>query len=1558
MTALISVATVAGSVAVAAPGATAATAADTYLTVSAYKPLPDSDMHAYLQAQNKNMSLRDAGTNLLPTEYGPGWCIDWGLSNPWDNVKAGYEVRQLTGASGRYGTGDGIADEVRYAAINVVSKLMEDWQAYNGGDSSKITDINKKNLVLRALLGNDLTSLNTARGAIYYGTPEASDPGNLNPVSVSQVEFKALTGFTLKHVTIQKGSGSSNYALVPDGTTFERFKRQYNNGEYVTIIVPKNYNYTMTRQRNVTFQRIVPIEQPGINPPKTPWDGVVTETKWTTPPATKTTETITLPPRTVTRTVEQPPRDVVTTVTHPATTITETSTLPQKTVTNVTTKPATTVTEITTLPTTTRTNTKVVPPVEETVTETLPASYVTTRVTEPPREVTKTITPDPITTTVKTTVNGTPVTKTVEKTPEPYTTVVKTPGQPTTLTETVTAETKTITRQPSTVVETVKETPVKTTVETLPATTVTETKTVTPAPVSVTETVVHNENYYREKLYERVKEVHEYYHYAGFVKGEKSKEIELPSGIGGSWTFEITKGADIVTIERTDEGKLKITPKPGFQGEGDVEILITDDQGNQHIYRVKVSDKVAVETETKVKVNNFFYTIDPSSADRVRVIEKNTKESYEWFLTDEDGNRVTPKPGTIEVVDDEQGVNVKVLDPSVRGNVVVRVTEESGDVRENIVTIENVTKEFEVTRQLLNTSTAVIERRGGDSKITSGKDLVTVEQSKDGNDWIIKPENGAEGTVKIVFTDENGIEYKYTLDIIEDPNGGPTNRVDDIEADDSSYADLRDGWTYEVVDNTDSTGDNKLADITKNGNRVTVKPVSQNGGTVVLRIKDKDGGLVGTWTVQVKPARNYQAEKLQNEDRERDVTDRSEVNIVRGWIENESAPGVPSNTLEVVEGADLLSNESKMPQDGDFQLHFKPGADGTVKVVEKQGIFVNDELTFSPVTTYIYKVTPAPVRELNYTITADNGLNLRGTNFKIVEGADLIALADNEKLPAEGANTLDLDLKRTAEGTIVIENRTEDGYVFEKYTINVTPGRETNIKPVKRSLSWAGKAVVNFNEVKGYPDTVKWIEGKDLVTATESDNGLQIAGKEGQAGTVIFEVEDKRGTWARYELEVTDPRFVEQERIVSTNGEFIATMVDKEKSFQLVEGTQYFEAPRTRGDQWVLKPKADAAGKSGLVEEYNAEGKLINRYRVIITQGKTASVRDQRDYLIEGESRTFAPLSALNTFVVVSGSQFVDTKTTDGKLEVAAKPGSVGNVVRVEERNSNGDLVRNLMLSILPKGSLTAEGSSLADNKDLPVYINNGTVTGAINIVYPEGVKGINIVEGGEKIVVTEGLVDDGKGNTAPGARITVRDGVTDGSVLFFFVDEQGNQGKFAQKLNINFKLSDTNTTTQTEQQGSSELDGKCIAGIVGLSAPLLLAIPLGILSQVQIPGLEGVSAQINAAIQQANDQIQRGLGIYDKDRAQRAAGIQAAFSIENPQAIGLAAGALAAISLGLLAVDGVMRACGAEEYTSSYMLGKATDNETLMNGSSGKASEGTKDEGSANGSSPKAEEK
>ena len=1569
MTALISTTAVLGSVAAVAPTASAAVGDDSYLTVNKYEKLDKDELAAYMNAPKSQGS--DWSINLLPTNLGPGWCVDWGLGNGWNDAKAGYEPRKLTGASGRVGDGPGISEDVRLGAINTVKKLQADYKAYAEGDTSlaRIQAIKTDEIALRALLGNDLAALSTVRGAIYKNMREVSDLGEresgTTPV-VNNATFEQITGFKI----VDTGPGALQYRIVANDSKISEFEKKYSNGEYVTILVPENYNFSVSVNRTKTFQRIVPIEQPGLNPEKPKWDGSITE--WVTPPATQTTQTVTLPPSTVTRTVEQPPKDVTTTVTYPATTVTETNTLPPKTVTYTTTKPATEVTETITEPTTTYTNVRKFPPTTVTETTTEPTSYVTTRVTTPGREVTKTITPKPVTETVKTTVNGTPVTKTVEKTPEAYTTVVKTPGQPSTVTETVTAETKTVTKEPSTVVETVKTTPVKTTVETVPATTEVLTKTVTPAPQVATTTVVHNENYYVEKVYESVKEVREYYNFAGFVKGEKSKEIELPGNLGDSWMFEIIKGGDIVTVERTEDGKLKITPKPGFEGEGEVEILITDDQGNQYIYRVKVADIVNVETATKVKVNNFFYTINPGSEDRVRVITKNPNEKVDYFFTDKDGNPLELTESEVEVLDDENKVTVDVKDPKFRGNVVVRITEENGNVRENIVTVETTSSKFDVTRQILDTSTAIIERRGGDYKIISGEEKVEITQSEDGSNWVVNPKKGETGEVKIVFTDENGVDYNYTLEIVEDPNGGPTLRNDSINENDYAQIDIKDDWTYEIVEGGDIVTIDEVTD--KDGKHLNAHPQENAFGTAIVHVKDKDGQIVAIWTIEVHPSQNYDP-AIEAKEYPRDVVDRSTVRIFRGYEDDPEQLGKPGyvpvgNILKVVEGENRIDTDrSTMGETGEWELHFKPGATGRVVVNEYQRLGNGEE---GHVTTFIYNIGKPKVREINYNVTSDNVLDLAGSNLSIVEGTDLIV--DSESLPEDavkkdendqpkGVDKLSLDLKRDASGTIVIENRNENGYLFERYTINVTPGRDADVTPIKRSMSWNDFAQVNFNEDKEYPDTFKVVEGEDLIKVVEGKNKtLDISGSEDdkgektqKTGKAVIEVKDKRGVWAIYELNITNPQAGAREYTVSTNSAFVATLVKEQNRFQVVEGSQYFEPAQEKDGQWVLKPKEDAAGKTGVVVEYDKNGNELNRYRITITQGAVSQTRDIRTYLVEGEARKFKQVNEDNTFVVVSGSENVDYSTENGELTITAKPGTAGKKVRVEEHNSNGDVVRTLVFTVVPEGAVTSEGNTIGENKDFPgiLDISNDTNAGNVTIEYQPGVKGLSVLEGdviakprtdGKDGVIWQ-ITEEGRAKIekciadkkAKGEKIEAGDCGID--VTYLAINKNNDQSYKPATVTVELKMNADVTGTRTEQKGSSgELDGKCIAGIVGLTAPLLLAIPLGILSQVQIPGLEGVSAQINGAIQDANNRIQQGLGIYDEDRAQRAAGIQGAFSIENPEQLGMAAGALGAISLGLLAVDGVMRACGAEEYTSSYMIGKATGSETLMNGSSGKS--------------------
>ena len=1447
--------------------------------VGAYDKLSGTDLARYDQML-KQAPRDDQSIDLLPSSAGPGWCIDWGLGNPWDS--GNYQVRKLTGASGRVGDGDAISEDVRIAAINVVKELQKDYKAYANGDQSKAGAILTKNGILRALLSNQLGYLNQAREDVVNG-------------KVSQSAFENLTGFRILHHQAPKGQPSYYLSKLPRHGEIAKTVKP---GEYVTVLVPLEYDYNIVPRKS--FQRLIPVPQPGLdpNPPKNPPS--IVETIPTTP-------------------------EVTTTVTRPQE-ITTTKTLPNTTYTTTRTNPATTVTERSTLPT----------------------AYTTVSTREVPgKVVTKTVTPDPVETTITETGSNPPkvVTKTV--TPEPHVTTVTEPGDTEVVTETVT-DTPVVTTKPGEVVtETVTTQPVTTVTSTNPAVTETVTSTVKQPETTVTTTVTDVEKYFVEKYYERVKEVSEHYYFAGFTRDEKSKVIEMPEKIGNKWTFEIIKGSDIVVVERSEDGKLVITPREDFEGEGEVEILITDDKGNQHIYRIKVTDTVAVQGSLDVKVNNFFYTLNAGSEDRITTIPWKPGEDIDWGLGyDKDGNLIQPEHGEVEILKDEEKGTVTVkAGENYTGNVIVRITEDSGEVRENIVTVENKTSKFDVTREILNTSTAKIEYRGGDYKILGdGDKKVTIEQ--DGDVWVVTPKDGATGDVEILFTDENGFEYKYTLKLIEDKNSGPTVTQRDLEykskEPDTLFIEYVENHTAEIV-----AGDD-VAKIEKKGDNWVVTPINPKGGQATVHIKDENGRLVAVWIVDVAP---QPEEDVENQTVDREVNDRATVEISRGSID--------FNWLEVVEGGEYLTegaDGSKLGNEDNLKLKFKPVPEGetrTVKVVEKTKIKVDqrdengdllldDEGNKLPqvekevdVKTYTYTVKPSPVREMNYTITADNELKLYGTKFRVAKGGDLLA-----EQPEKDASEIKVTPKRDAKGTLVIENVSDDGYVFERYTFEITPGRSAEVTPEDTTMGWNQTATIASED----GEKVEVLEGDEFVNVERDGDKLIVTGNE-KAGKALIQVSDKRGPYAQYEITLTEPKrnglFSYK---ISTSTEFQATLVNEENRFQVVKGADAFQAPEEKNGQWILRPKADKVGETGIVVEYNKDGKEINRYKLEIVESKTTGARQQTDFLIEGDAKELKKLDEGNKVVVVSGNDLVDLKDNGGSVELTAKSGSAGKVVRAEERNSNGDLVRTISYAVYPEGTRTSEGNVISENNDLPVVIDNSIKNDSpVNVTFPENVdriiftKGREYFEEGEKGVK---ITDEGV-TLVP--RKDLKDGTYKASYLLVGPDGQA-YGEREIEINVNVE-----SGNRVEQKGSSaELDGKCIAGIVGLTAPLLLAIPLGILSQVQIPGLEGLSAQVNDAIREANDQIQRGLGIYDNERAQRAASFQGALSVENQEMLGLAAGSLAAITLGLLIVDGVLRACGQEEMTSSYKLGEATDSEFLKYGSSGKtATEGAKAEDS-----------
>ena len=113
--------------------------------------------------------------------------------------------------------------------------------------------------------------------------------------------------------------------------------------------------------------------------------------------------------------------------------------------------------------------------------------------------------------------------------------------------------------------------------------------------------------------------------------------------------------------------------------------------------------------------------------------------------------------------------------------------------------------------------------------------------------------------------------------------------------------------------------------------------------------------------------------------------------------------------------------------------------------------------------------------------------------------------------------------------------------------------------------------------------------------------------------------------------------------------------------------------------------------------------------------------------------------------------------------------------------------------------------------------------------------------------------------------RVTPNDDAKAGDTIFVTVkDKDGNTVD-------NFKVT-VKDPAPTPQGPSSNIDGsKCVPALIGWSVPLLALIPLGIASQVAIPGLEGLQQQIGEQIKNVNTELQRQLGLMNPELAETA---------------------------------------------------------------------------------------
>lgn len=136
------------------------------------------------------------------------------------------------------------------------------------------------------------------------------------------------------------------------------------------------------------------------------------------------------------------------------------------------------------------------------------------------------------------------------------------------------------------------------------------------------------------------------------------------------------------------------------------------------------------------------------------------------------------------------------------------------------------------------------------------------------------------------------------------------------------------------------------------------------------------------------------------------------------------------------------------------------------------------------------------------------------------------------------------------------------------------------------------------------------------------------------------------------------------------------------------------------------------------------------------------------------------------------------------------------------------------------------------------------------------------------------GVVTDGNNKLIPGAKVeddpttgritvTIPKGVDPSEATVIITNGDGTI-KYRDPIRMQISSPESGGSSQ----GSSDLDGRCIAPLVGWSLPLLALIPVGTALNAGIPVVEEAMRPVNEQLAQWNSQIQPQLGLYNEQLA------------------------------------------------------------------------------------------
>ncbi|OEX94695.1 hypothetical protein A0K93_09065 [Corynebacterium sp. BCW_4722] len=124
--------------------------------------------------------------------------------------------------------------------------------------------------------------------------------------------------------------------------------------------------------------------------------------------------------------------------------------------------------------------------------------------------------------------------------------------------------------------------------------------------------------------------------------------------------------------------------------------------------------------------------------------------------------------------------------------------------------------------------------------------------------------------------------------------------------------------------------------------------------------------------------------------------------------------------------------------------------------------------------------------------------------------------------------------------------------------------------------------------------------------------------------------------------------------------------------------------------------------------------------------------------------------------------------------------------------------------------------------------------------------------------------------------------------------ESKGAGGKVLQTRDITFVIAEAS-------KQAKPVEPKCLAASLGFGLPLIALIPIGLATQMAIPGLTPVVEELSVKLENANANIQRQLGIFNPQSAVRVAEINAQLRKVGLDVASVGAG-LALIAAGILA--------------------------------------------------------